>query len=159
MGVISKISIRNMKRRKSRYFLTTLTLVIGVALFGGVMIVSDSFQSTMLSSIDSQMGTADILFRTNNSYTGTDGWFDPTEIEDTLTQIDNIKGISYRISGQEISLSGVDNGNQLENSTNCFIYGIDIDNPAEPEIGGIPYIIDVIPEMANATTTEELLTY
>lgn len=159
MRVISKISIRNMARRKSRYILTTLTLIIGVALFGGVMIVSDSFQSTMLSSIDLQMGSADILFRTNNTYASSDGWFDPTELEDTLHQIDNIKGISYRISGQEISISGIDNGNQIENSTNCVIYGIDIDNPIEPELGGIPFIIDVIPEMTDATTIEELLTY
>ena len=44
MGVLLKIALRNMKRRKVRYILTTITLVISVALFGGVMIVSDSFE-------------------------------------------------------------------------------------------------------------------
>ncbi|MFX0030233.1 MAG: hypothetical protein ACFE8B_13560, partial [Candidatus Hermodarchaeota archaeon] len=67
MGVILKISLRNMKRRKLRYILTTLTLVISVALFGGVMIVSDSFNEMMLETFDKQMGTADILIKPANS--------------------------------------------------------------------------------------------
>ena len=67
MGVITKIAIRNMQRRKVRYILTTITLVIGVALFGGVLIVSDSFADLLLQGIDEQMGTADIMFRSNAS--------------------------------------------------------------------------------------------
>ncbi|GAH16644.1 unnamed protein product, partial [marine sediment metagenome] len=43
MGVILKIALRNMKRRKTRYILTTITLILGVSLFGGIMVVSDSF--------------------------------------------------------------------------------------------------------------------
>ena len=67
-----------MKRRKARYLLMTLALTIAVALFGGVMIVSDSFQGMMLNSIDKQMGTADILF---HSEVNEEGWFDPDDID------------------------------------------------------------------------------
>ena len=81
MGVITKIALRNMKRRKTRYILTTATLVIGVALFGGILIASDSFYAMMLNSMDQQMGTADVLIRTADTE---NGWFDPDEIDDSL---------------------------------------------------------------------------
>ncbi len=159
MGVITKISIRNMARRKSRYILTTLTLVIGVALFGGVMIVADSFSSTMLSSIDGQMGTADILFRTNSSTSESNGWFNPNDINDSIAGIENVNSIAYRISGFSVSITGIENGNQLDDSINTVVYGIDIDNPAEPDVGGTPFIIAAIPAIVNETSIEGMLKY
>ena len=99
MGVISKIALRNMKRRKTRYILTTATLVIGVALFGGIMIASDSFYEMMLKSMDQQMGTADILIRQDD---GGNGWFDPDDIDDILKDNENVELISYGISGIDV---------------------------------------------------------
>ena len=72
MGVIFRVAIRNMKRRKSRYILTTVTLIIGVALFGGMLIVRDSVRVMFVKDIDNRMGTADILIRENEWQ---DGWF------------------------------------------------------------------------------------
>ena len=103
-----------MKRRKTRYLLMTFSLVIAVSLFGGVMIVSDSFQGMMLDTIDQQMGTADILIRPTVTE---DGWFNQSDIEDNLKDIENIDAISFRISGFHVSVSGTDQGNQIENST------------------------------------------
>ncbi|MHA1148444.1 MAG: FtsX-like permease family protein [Promethearchaeota archaeon] len=157
MGVISKIAIRNMKRRKTRYILTTATLVIGVALFGGIMIASDSFYEMMLKSMDEQMGTADILIRNNN---GGDGWFDPDDIDDILKDQENIEYISYRITGFDIYVSGaLDDGNWENNATSSNIDGIDIDDDDEHELGGAPYVLDVVKEVKNANTVEELLDY
>ena len=79
MGIITKIALRNMKRRKTRYIMTTITLVIGVALFGGILINRDSFRVMFINDIDTRMGSADILIR--NTQTD-DGWFDPGDLED-----------------------------------------------------------------------------
>ena len=98
MGVITKLAIRNMKRRKARYILTSVTLVIGVALFGGILIANDSFQVTFINDIDRRMGTADILLRTTQHK---DGWFDPDDLED-IEDLNHITDISYRISGFDV---------------------------------------------------------
>ena len=79
MGVIRKLAVRNMKRRKTRYILTTVTLIIGVSLFGGVLIANDSFQVTFVNDLDRRMGTADILLRNTEHE---DGWFDADDLEE-----------------------------------------------------------------------------
>jgi len=153
MGVILKIALRNMRRRKIRYILTTITLVISVALFGGVMIVSDSFEVMMLETIDEQMGTADILIRSANS---TDGWFDPDEINSELEDVKHVESIAYRISGFNVFASATDNGNQVDNSTRTGIYGIDHQDADERKLGGKPFILDSV---SSEDTIEELLEY
>ena len=153
MGVILKIALRNMKRRKARYILTTITLVISVALFGGVMIVSDSFNVMMLNTIDEQMGTADILVRSANS---TDGWFDPDEINLEISDVKHVESIAYRISGFNVYASAINNGSQVDNSTGTGIYGIDHQNVDEQELGGKPYILDSV---SSGDTIEKLLDY
>jgi len=153
MGAILKIALRNMKRRKIRYILTTITLVISVALFGGVMIVSDSFNEMMLKTIDEQLGTADILIRSANS---TDGWFEPDEINIEIEDLRHVESIAYRISGFNVYISATDTGNQVENSTRTGIYGIDHQNVDERELGGKPFILDSV---SNDDTIEELLDY
>jgi len=157
MGVITKIALRNMKRRKMRFILTTATLVIGVALFGGIMIAADSFYEMMLNSMDQQMGTADVLIRTVDTE---NGWFDPDEIDDTLRDIEHVESISYRIAGISVFVSGVaDDGNQVENSTKATVNGIDIDDEDEVDLGGTPYILDAVKEVEDSNTVEELLDY
>ncbi len=156
MGVILKIALRNMKRRKTRYILTTVTLILGVALFGGINIVADSFNGMMLNTIDEQMGTADILVRWDDS---DDGWFDPDDIDEILKDVDNVVDISYRITGFNVFVSGTDEGNQAENSTYTGIYGLDIENKAEENLGADPYILDVIDDLADATSIEDLLAH
>ena len=153
MGVITKIALRNMKRRKIRYILTTITLIISVALFGGVMIVSDSFNVMMLDTIDEQMGTADILIRSANS---TDGWFDPDEINHEIEEVKHVESIAYRISGFNVYASATDSGNQVDNSTMTGIYGIDHQNVDEQDLGGKPYILDSV---SSGDTIEKLLDY
>jgi len=153
MGVILKIALRNMRRRKIRYILTTITLVISVALFGGVMIVSDSFEVMMLETIDEQMGTADILIRSANS---TDGWFDPDEINSELEDVKHVESIAYRISGFNVYASATDSGNQIDNSTRTGIYGIDHQDADERKLGGKPFILDSV---SSEDTIEELLEY
>ena len=153
MGAILKIAFRNMKRRKIRYILTTATLVISVALFGGVMIVSDSFEIMMLETIDEQMGTADILIRSANS---TDGWFEPYEINSELEDVKHVESIAYRISGFNVHASATDSGNQIDNSTGTGINGIDHQDADERELGGKPFILDSV---SNEDTIEELLEY
>ncbi len=151
MGAITKIPIRNMKRRKIRYILTTITLVIGVALFGGVLIVSDSFNVMLINSIDKQMGTADILIRASDTE---DGWFDADSIEDKISSIDHFEAITFRISGFNVHVSAVDGGDKTQNSTSSSVYGIDHENEDEIDLGGTPYILDTI---SNEVTLEELL--
>ncbi|MFX1418745.1 MAG: ABC transporter permease [Promethearchaeota archaeon] len=153
MGVILKLAFRNMKRRKIRYILTTITLVISVALFGGVLIVSDSFNVMMLKTIDEQLGTADILVRAANS---TDGWFDPIEINGDIEDIGHVESTAYRISGFNVYISATDSGNQVDNSTRTGIYGIDIQDPDEQALGGKPFILNSV---SNGDTVEELLDY
>jgi len=153
MGVILKLAFRNMKRRKARYILTTITLVISVALFGGVQIVSDSFNVMMLDTIDEQLGTADILIRSANS---TDGWFEPDEINSEIEDIRHVELIAYRISGFNVYISATDSGNQVENSTRTGIYGIDHQDVDERELGGKPFILDSV---SNEDTIEKLLDY
>ncbi|MFX0036234.1 MAG: ABC transporter permease [Candidatus Hermodarchaeota archaeon] len=153
MGVITKIALRNMKRRKVRYILTTITLIISVALFGGVMIVSDSFNEMMLKTIDEQLGTADILIRSTNS---TDGWFVPNEINSEIEEVKHVESTAYRISGFNVYASATGSGNQVDNSTITGIYGIDPQNLDEQKLGGKPYIIDSI---NGGDTIEELLEY
>ncbi len=153
MGVILKIALRNMRRRKLRYILTTITLVISVALFGGVMIVSDSFEVMMIETIDEQLGTADILIRSANS---TDGWFDPDEINSELEDIKHVELIAYRISGFNVFASATDSGNQVDNSTRTGINGLDHQEADERKLGGKPYILDSV---SNEDTIEELLEY
>ncbi|MFX1365976.1 MAG: ABC transporter permease [Promethearchaeota archaeon] len=153
MGVILKIALRNMKRRKLRYILTTITLVISVALFGGVLIVSDSFHQMMLNTFDEQLGTADILIRTTNS---TDSWFDPDEIDLEIRNVEHVESVAYRISGYNIYVSSIDNGTQADNGISTGIYGINPQNRDEQKLGGTPYIIDSI---SNGETIEELLDY
>ncbi|MFW9942032.1 MAG: ABC transporter permease, partial [Candidatus Thorarchaeota archaeon] len=155
MGVILKIALRNMKRRKARYILTTITLVISVALFGGVMIVSDSFNKMFLDTIDKQMGTADILVRSANT---TNGWFEPNEINSEIESIKHVEHVAYRISGFEVHVSATDSGNQVDNSTRTGVNGIDILDPDERKLGGEPYILDSV-EGADGDTVEELLEY
>ncbi len=142
-----------MKRRKVRYILTTITLVISVALFGGVMIVSDSFEIMMLGTIDQQMGTADILIKPANS---TDGWFDPNEIEDEIGDIQHVDSLAFRISGFNLYVSATNVGNQVDNSTRTEIYGIDHQDPDEDKLGANPYIVDSV---GNGESVEELLEY
>ncbi len=142
-----------MKRRKVRYILTTITLVISVALFGGVMIVSDSFEIMMLGTIDQQMGTADILIKPANS---TDGWFDPSEIEDEIGDIQHVDSLAFRISGFNLYISATNAGNQVDNSTRTEIYGIDHQDPDEGKLGANPYIVDSV---GNGESVEKLLEY
>ncbi len=153
MGVILKIALRNMKRRKVRYILTTITLVISVALFGGVMIVSDSFNEMMLDTIDEQMGTADILIRSANS---TDGWFDPNEINSEIEDVKHVESIAYRISGFSVHVSATDSGNQVDNSTRTGINGIDHIDSDERTLGADPYILNSV---NDGKSIEELLEY
>ena len=153
MGVILKLAFRNMKRRKVRYILTIITLVISVALFGGVLIVSDSFNVMMLKTIDEQLGTADILIRSANS---TDGWFEPDEINSELEDVRHVESIAYRISGFNVYISATNSGNQVENSTRTGIYGIDHQDVDERELGGKPFILDSV---SNEDTIEKLLEY
>lgn len=153
MGVILKLALRNMKRRKVRYILTTITLVISVALFGGVLIVSDSFHEMMLDTFDEQLGTADILIRTVN---GTDSWFDPDDIDLEIRNIDHVESVAYRISGFDIFVSAIDNGTQADNGISTGIYGINPQNRDEQKLGGAPYIIDAL---NSGETIEELLDY
>lgn len=153
MGLILKLAFRNMKRRKLRYILTTITLVISVALFGGVLIVSDSFKVMMLDTIDEQLGTADILIRSANS---TDGWFEPYEINSEIEAIRHVESTAYRISGFNVYISASDSGNQVDNSTRTGLYGIDNQDPDERVLGGKPFILDSV---SNEDTLEGLLEY
>ncbi|MFX1313988.1 MAG: ABC transporter permease, partial [Promethearchaeota archaeon] len=153
MGVITKIALRNMKRRKLRYILTTLTLIISVALFGGVMIVSDSFNVMMLDTIDQQLGTADILIKPTNS---TNGWFDPKEIDLEISEVKHVESIAYRITGFSVYASATDSGNQVDNSTTTGVYGINPQDIDEQKLGGKPYILDSV---SSGDTIEELLDY
>jgi len=145
-----------MKRRKTRYLLMTFSLVIAVSLFGGVMIVSDSFQGMMLDTIDQQMGTADVLIRSSVTE---DRWFNQSDIEDVFNDIENIEAISFRISGFHVSVSGTDQGNQIENSTSTSVYGIDINDTNEKELGSAPYILEAIDDVKDAKNIEEMLNY
>jgi len=138
MGVITKLAIRNMKRRKARYILTALTLVIGVALFGGILIANDSFQVTFINDIDRRMGTADILLRSTED---PDGWFDPDDLED-IDEIEHVTDITYRISGFNVFVTSVSGGSRDENSTLTSVYGIDPDSEDEADLGGTLSIID-----------------
>ncbi|MFX1385441.1 MAG: FtsX-like permease family protein, partial [Promethearchaeota archaeon] len=150
MGVIFRVAIRNMKRRKSRYILTTITLIIGVALFGGMLIVRDSFRVMFVKDIDNRMGTADILIRESETQ---DGWFRADDLED-IKDLSHIEQISYRIAGFYVYSSSTPNGTQLYNSTKTAVYGIDIDSDDEKEIGGELYIVD---SAVEGDSIEELL--
>jgi len=156
MGAILKIALRNMKRRKVRYILTVVTLIISVALFGGVMIVSDSFNEMMLKSIDEQMGTADILIKPANS---TGGWFNSSEINDDIASVKNVDFIAYRITGFDVFVSPTNSGNQDYNSTKTRVNGIDPQDIDEQNLGGQPYIVDSIPSMSAEKSVEKLLEY
>ncbi|NHJ46168.1 MAG: FtsX-like permease family protein [Asgard group archaeon] len=142
-----------MKRRKIRYILTTVTLIISVALFGGVMIVSDSFNEMMLETFDKQMGTADILIKPANS---TDGWFDPAEIQSEIEDIKHLESIAYRITGFNVYISATDSGNQVDNSTRILVNGIDHEEPEERALGSEPFILDSI---IDGKYVEDLLEY
>ncbi len=156
MGAITKIALRNMKRRKVRYILTIITLIISVALFGGVMIVSDSFNEMMLNSIDQQMGTADILIKPANS---TGGWFNSSEINDDIKSVKNVDFIAYRITGFNVYVSPTNSGNQVDNSTKTGVNGLDPQDIDEQNLGGQPFIIDVIESLSSAKSVEKLLDY
>ncbi|MHA1985974.1 MAG: ABC transporter permease, partial [Promethearchaeota archaeon] len=153
MGAIIKIALRNMKRRKVRYILTVITLIISVALFGGVMIVSDSFNEMMLRSIDEQMGTADILIKPANS---TGGWFNSSEINDVIRSVDNVDYVAYRIVGFNVYASPTNSGNQVDNSTRTGVNGLDPQDVNEQNLGAKPYIIDSI---SPQKSIEKLLEY
>ena len=153
MGVITKIALRNMKRRKTRYILTTITLVISVSLFGGVMIVSDSFGAMLLEGIDNQMGTADVLIKPANN---TDGWFKPDGINSVLEDISHVDSIAYRITGFNVFSSSTDSGTQGSNSTRTLVFGLDHLSEDEKKLGGTPYILDSV---SNKETFETLLEY
>ena len=96
MGIYLKIAFRNMKRRKSRFILTTITLIIGVALFGGILITNDSFGELFVKDLDNRVGTADLLMRNDDSG---DGWFNKTALEGIEDESSKINSIAYRISG------------------------------------------------------------
>lgn len=153
MGVYLKIAFRNMKRRKSRFILTTITLIIGVSLFGGILITNDSFGELFVRDLDNRNGTADFLMRNDNSG---DGWFNIIELDGIVDDVGNINEISYRIAGFGVFLSDTENGNQIENSTYTAVYGIDINDEAEKKLGKDPKIIDSIVE---GTSIENLLDY
>jgi len=156
MGVILKIALRNMRRRKTRYILTIITLVLSVALFGGVMIVADSFGAMLLNGMDTQMGSADILIKPVN---GTDIWFEPNEINDEIDSISSVDSIAYRITGFNVHLSSTDSGNQIDNSTRTLVFGINHTAKGEKSLGGRPFILDSIDSMSDSTTYESLLEY
>ena len=151
MGIITKIAIRNMKRRKARYILTTITLVIGVALFGGILIANDSFQVTFVNDIDRRMGTADILLRSTEHE---DGWFDPDDLED-IEDLDHVTSLSYRISGFNVFTTSFSGVSRDENSTRTAVYGIDPDDDDEVALGGPPQILDSVHSDPNSL--EDLL--
>ncbi|MEE9573962.1 MAG: FtsX-like permease family protein, partial [Candidatus Neomarinimicrobiota bacterium] len=142
-----------MKRRKVRYILTVVTLVISVALFGGVMIVSDSFSAMMLKSIDEQMGTADILIKPANS---TGGWFNSSEINDDIRSVGNVDYVAYRIVGFNVYASPTNSGNQVDNSTRTGVNGLDPQDVNEQNLGAKPYIIASI---STEKSVEGLLEY
>ena len=150
MGVIFKLAIRNMRRRKLRYILTTVTLVIGVALFGGILIARDSFKVMFVKDIDNRMGTADLLVRESETQ---DGWFRQRDVED-IEDLAHVDYVSYRIAGYSVYTSWVPGGNQIENSTRTAVYGIDIDSSDEEELGSTPYIIE---SDVKGDSIEELL--
>ncbi len=150
MGIIFKLAVRNMRRRKARYILTTITLIIGVALFGGILIARDSFKVMFVKDIDNRMGTADVLVRKSATQ---DEWFRPRDVED-IEDLPHVEYVSYRIAGFSVYTSWVPGGNQLEDSTRTAVYGIDIDSSDEDELGSRPYIIE---SEVNGDTIEELL--
>ncbi|KKN21842.1 hypothetical protein LCGC14_0921240 [marine sediment metagenome] len=156
MGAITKIALRNMKRRKVRYILTVITLIISVALFGGVMIVSDSFNVVMLKSIDEQMGTADILIKPANS---TGGWFNSSEIDDHIKSVKNVDYVAYRITGFDVFVSPNNSGSQVENSKRTGVNGLDPQDVAEQHLGAQPYIIDIIEDLKTEKSVEKFLEY
>ncbi|KKN15381.1 hypothetical protein LCGC14_0986640, partial [marine sediment metagenome] len=123
------------------------------ALFGGVMIVSDSFNEMMLKSIDEQMGTADILIKPANS---TGGWFNSSEINDNIKSVKNVDYLAYRITGFDVYVSPNNSGNQWENSTKTGVNGLDPQDIDEQNLGGHPYIIDSI---STEKSVEKLLEY
>ncbi|MFX1373058.1 MAG: FtsX-like permease family protein [Promethearchaeota archaeon] len=153
MAIYLKIAFRNIKRRKSRFILTTITLIIGVALFGGILITNDSLSEFFVKSLDDQYGSADILMKNDNF---SNGWFNSTELNDITEEIAHIDSISYRISGFNVFLSDTDKGNQIENSTYTSVYGIDINDLGEKKLGKEPEIIESIVEGGSI---EELLDY
>jgi len=150
MGIIFKLAIRNMKRRKARYILTMCTLIIGVALFGGILIARDSFKVMFVNDIDKRMGTADILVRESETQ---DGWFKASKLKE-IEKIDHVTDVSYRIAGFDVYSSIIPGGNQIDNSTKTAVYGIDINSKDEEELGSKPYIID---SDVGGDTLEELL--
>ncbi|MFX1309916.1 MAG: ABC transporter permease [Promethearchaeota archaeon] len=150
MGVIFKLAIRNMRRRKARYILTTVTLVIGVALFGGILIARDSFKVMFVKDIDNRMGTADLLIRESETQ---DGWFTERKLED-IADLPHVEYVSYRIAGFSVYSSIAPEGNLLDNSTRTAVYGIDIESSDEKKLGGTPHIID---SDVSGDTIEELL--
>ena len=150
MGIIFKLAIRNMKRRKARYILTMCTLVIGVALFGGILIARDSFKVMFVNDIDKRMGTADILVKESELQ---DGWFKADKLKE-IEKVGHVTEVSYRIAGFEVYSSVIPGGNQIDNSTRTAVYGIDIDSKDEEELGGKPYILE---SDVSGKTFEELL--
>ncbi|MFX1399300.1 MAG: FtsX-like permease family protein [Promethearchaeota archaeon] len=142
-----------MKRRKVRYILTAIALIISVSLFGGVSIVSDSFEVMMIDTIDKQLGSADVLFKPSNS---TDGWFDPTNVTDDIESLGHISSVAYRISGFDVYASPTDSGTRFYNGTETGINGINIHDPSEQALGGQPFVID---SLRSGTSVEELLDY
>ncbi|MFX1311673.1 MAG: FtsX-like permease family protein [Promethearchaeota archaeon] len=153
MAIYLKIAFRNIKRRKSRFILTMMTLIIGVALFGGILITNDSLSEFFVKSLDDQYGSADILMRNDNSR---EGWFDSIELDGIIDEIKDIDSISYRIAGFGVFLSDTDKGNQIENSTYTAVYGIDIEDTAEKKLGKDPEIIESI---VDGDSIEDLLDY
>ncbi|MFX0070618.1 MAG: FtsX-like permease family protein [Candidatus Hermodarchaeota archaeon] len=152
MGIITKVAFRNMKRRKTRYILTTITLIIGVSLFGGILINRDSFKVMFINDIDRRMGSADILLRNTED---PDGWFDPDDLDDEhIGRLAHVEDIAYRISGLDVFVSATSEGNQVDDSTRTAIYGMDPDSKAEENIGGNPTILE---SDSKGKTIEEIL--
>jgi ABC-type lipoprotein release transport system permease subunit len=130
--------------------MTTITLVIGVALFGGILIARDSFKVMFVKDIDKRMGSADILIRESETQ---DGWFTERTLED-VEDLPHIDYVAYRIAGFHVYSSTIPDGNQIENATRTSVYGIDIDSKDEEELGGSTHIID---SDVRGDTIEELL--
>jgi len=152
LGIIFKLAIRNMKRRKARYILTMVTLVIGVALFGGILIARDSFKVMFVKDIDNRMGTADILIRKSATQ---DEWFSANKLKD-IEDLNHITDISYRIAGFSVYSSWTPGGNLDDNSTRTAVYGIDIDSKDEENLGSKPYILE---SDVRGDSIEELLNH
>jgi len=148
-----KIGFRYLARRKFRTILTILAIALGVSIFMGTLVASDSIQFSLDYQVMKQFGYTDILIVDEASPNS-----NSIPLASIKQELENISGIQFEWTYQMRQGRPVTPYKNIPTSSSYWwpIVGINASNALESKFGAVTINSTI---NASLITLEELLTY